>query len=139
MRLGHSVSSQWDHLVLDRSTSFEPVNGAESRHLPVERHSTQAVQLAREGERDWMVDEVVTADAAAMQGEQMSVKTSDNGNEITSVLDGAGVGCGLLLDGVGTVGGGGSVGHDWLLGFGFKERCGVLRGQAEESTQDPAH
>jgi hypothetical protein len=52
----------------------------------------------------------------------MLVKAADDGDEIHGVLNGIGVGSGFLLDGVGTVGDGGSVGHDWLLGFCFKER-----------------
>jgi hypothetical protein len=39
-------------LVLGRFTSFEPVNGIESGHLPVEPHSAQAAQLTDEGERE---------------------------------------------------------------------------------------
>jgi hypothetical protein len=72
-----------------------------------------------------MVDEVVTADATAMEGEKMALKTADNGDEIYSVLDSAGVGGSSLLDWIGTIGDGGSVGHDWLLGIRFKERYGV--------------
>lgn len=47
--------------VLDRLALFEPLSGAESRHLTVELHSAQAVQLARDGERDWVVDARVQA------------------------------------------------------------------------------
>ena len=70
-----------------------------------------------------MIDEVVTADAAAMEGEQMPVKAADNGDEIHGVLDGVGVGCGFLLDGIGTVGDGGSVGHRLLPMTNGKVRC----------------
>ncbi len=82
-----------------------------SVHLPVERHAAQAVQLAQEGERDRMVDEVIPGDAPAMKGEHVTVKTANDGNQIYGVLDGIGVGCGLLLDGIGTVGDRSSVGH----------------------------
>jgi hypothetical protein len=110
------LSSKRDDFVLNHFASFNPVNGAERRNLPVERHAARAVQLADEGERDRMVDEVVAADPAAMNGEQMPMEGADNGDEIYSVLDGIGVGCGRLLDGVGTVGNGGSVGNGLLLG-----------------------
>ena len=87
-----SVSSKRDDFVLDCLALLNAVNGTESGHLPVERHSTQAVQLADEGQRDRMVDEVIAADAAAMEGEQMPVKAADNGDEIYGILDGVGVG-----------------------------------------------
>jgi hypothetical protein len=69
-----------------------------------------------------MVDEVVTADPAAMQGDQMPVEAADNGHEIAGVLDGVSVGCSFLLDGIGTVSGRDSFGQDWLLGSGFRSK-----------------
>jgi hypothetical protein len=114
------VSSKRNYLVVDRLASYKPINGAESGDFTIERHSTQAVQLAREGERDRVIDEVVPADAVTMHGEQVPVKAADNGDEIHSVLDGVGVGCCFLLDRVGTIGVGSSAGHHWLLGFSFR-------------------
>jgi O-acetylhomoserine/O-acetylserine sulfhydrylase-like pyridoxal-dependent enzyme len=71
--------SEWDHLVLDRLSSFEPIDGAESGHLRVERHSAQAVQLAHESERDRMVDEVVAAGTALLMGRRTPLKAAVNG------------------------------------------------------------
>ena len=75
-----------------------------------------------------MVDEVVTTDAAAMQGEQVTMKTANNSDEIAGILDGIPIECGLLLDGIGTIGDSGSIRHFLLLGSGVsdsKEQAGV--------------
>ena len=58
-----------------------------------------------------MVDEVVATDPAAMQGKQMTMETANNGHQIAGILDGITIGSGLLLDGIGTIGDGGST---WL-------------------------
>jgi len=47
-----------------------------------------------------MIDEVVTADSAAMEGEQVSVEAADNGDEVHGVLDAVGVGCCFLGSGL---------------------------------------
>ncbi len=117
--------SKRHNLVLDCLALLDPINRTERRHFTVQGHSAQTVQFAHEGERDRMVDEIVAADAATMKGEQMAVEAADDGDEIHGVLDGVGVGCCFLLDRIGTVSDGNSVGHDWLLGFSFKERRGV--------------
>src|SRR5580692_7963925 len=67
-----------------------------------------------------MIDEVVAAHTAPMEGEHVSVKAADNGDEIHGVLHGIGVGCSFLLDGISTVGGGSSVGHRLLLGLALR-------------------
>jgi hypothetical protein len=63
-----------------------------------------------------VVDEVIATDTAAMQGQQMPMKAADNGHEIAGILDGIPIGSGLLLDGIGTIGEGGSICHDLFLG-----------------------
>ena len=56
--------SQRDHLELDRFPSLDAVDGVECRQFSVERHSAQAFELAREGERNRMIEqrEVFPAD-----------------------------------------------------------------------------
>lgn len=62
-----------------------------------------------------MVDEVVTTDAVAMQCEQMTVETADNGYQIAGILHGGTIRSGLLLDGIGTIGDGGSIRYGLLF------------------------
>jgi len=84
----------------------------------VSRHATERVELADERQRDGMVGDVVTADTAAMHCEQMTMKAADNSNEIACILNSIPIGSGLFLDGIGTIGDGGSIGHDLFLGLG---------------------
>lgn len=70
------MSSKRDHFVLDCFTSLNSADGFECRHFPVNGHPAERVQLA---------DEVVTADANSMQGEQMPVETTENGDEVAGV------------------------------------------------------
>jgi hypothetical protein len=79
------VSSKRDALVLDHFTLLNAINRIETGHLPVETHPAQAFQLADEGERDWMVDEIITADPGAMESEQVPVEAADNGDQIRDI------------------------------------------------------
>lgn len=86
------------------------VYGVECRHLSIEGHPAKHGELADEGQRERMIDEVVAGEAAAMQSQQVAMKAADNGDQVAGVLDGIGVRGGLLMDGIGSVGDGGS-GH----------------------------
>ena len=55
------------------------------------------VTLADEGQRNRVIDEIISTNAAAMQGQQMAVETPDNGDQIAGVLDGGSFRHGLLL------------------------------------------
>ena len=64
------------------------------------------------------------------------MKAADNGDEIAGVLYGVPVRSGLPLDGIGTIGDGGSIRHDLLLGLGVsdsKEQAGVQMQPKESS------
>lgn len=52
-----------------------------------------------------------------MEGEQVTMKTADNGNEIAGILHGVRIGCGLLLERIDTIRDSGSVRHFLLLGL----------------------
>jgi len=119
--------SERNDLVLDHFALLNAINRLESGHLPVETHPAQAVELADEGQSGRVVDEIIAADTAPMQSEQVPVKTADNGDQIAGILHGVGVGCGFLLDRIGTAGDGGCFRHCWLLGIGWcEEPLGVL-------------
>jgi hypothetical protein len=84
-----------------------------------------------------MVDEGVTADSAAMEGDQMSVEAGDDGHEVAGILDGVCVRSGFLLDTAGTVGDRSSVGHDLVLGLGVPFR-GAMRCPLQLTLAPPA-
>lgn len=65
-----------------------------------------------------MIDDVIATDAAAMQCEQVTMESADNSDRIAGILNGVRIGCGLLLDRIGTIGDGGSIRHFLLLGLG---------------------
>ena len=62
-----------------------------------------------------MIVEVVTTNAGSMQSQQVSMETSHNGNDVDANLHCVGIGCGLLMDWVTSVGNCGSLGHEMLL------------------------
>lgn len=82
--------SERDDFVLDSLTAFDLVDGPKCGHFPVGRHATERVQLADKGQRNGMVDEIIATDAAAMQGQQVTVEAADNGDEIAGILDNRG-------------------------------------------------
>ena len=96
------LRSERDDLILSRFALLDAVDGIKCRHLAVERHAAQAVELAGEGQRDWVVDEIVAANSVTMEGEQVVVETADDGDEVTGVLNGVGVGRGFLLGWIST-------------------------------------
>jgi hypothetical protein len=57
----------------------------------------------------------IATHAAAMQCEEITVEAADNGHQIAGILHDISIGCGLLLDGIGTIGDGGSIRHVLLL------------------------
>ena len=97
---------------------FDLVDGTECSHFPVGRHATERVELAREGQRDGVIDDVVTTDPASMSSRQVTMKAVNHGDEIAGVLHGVRIGCGFLLNRVSPIGDGGSIRHDLLLGVG---------------------
>jgi hypothetical protein len=103
--------SERDHFVLSGCTCRDSVDGSERRHFPIEIHAAERIQLADERQGHWVIDQIVPANAASMKFDQMTVKTAHNGNEIHRILNGIGVGCGLLLDGIGSCGDGGAIWH----------------------------
>jgi len=121
--------SKRNDFVLDGLATLNVADGFECGHLSVEVHPTQAMKLADECQRDWVIVEIIARNASMSHGEQMSVETADNRDEIYAVLNNVGISGGLLLGGIGTVGGGDSDGHDVLLvcGSSFSRSiCGVL-------------
>lgn len=65
----HQVGvSKRDHLVLDCIALFDLVNGTKCSQLTVSRHPTQRVDFAHKTQCNGVVDEVIAADAPAMQG-----------------------------------------------------------------------
>lgn len=96
-----------DHVVLGILTVLELVDGVESSHFPLQIHSAKAVQFADECQRSRMIDQSIAIDTSTMQSQQMLMPATDNGDQITGVLDLVGVTGGFLFDLVGTVGNGG--------------------------------
>ena len=75
-----------------------------------------------------MIDKIIATDAATIQGQQLTMKAADNVHEIAGILNGNSIGSGLPLDGIGSTGVGGSLGHDLLLEVSdFEEQAGVFR------------
>lgn len=66
-----------------------------------------------------MIDEIIATDAAAMQSQQVAMKTADDGHQIAGILYGVPIRSCLLLDSFGTVGNCGSILHDLFLGLGL--------------------
>ena len=116
LAVGQAGVSEWDHFVLDALALHDLVNGTKCGHFPFERHATERVQLAREGQRDGMIDDVIATDPAAMQSQQMTMKAANHGDKIAGVLHGIRIGCGFLLNRVSPVGDGGSIRHGLFLG-----------------------
>ena len=52
-----------------------------------------------------------------MQGQKMTVEAADNGGQIAGILNSIPIGSGLFLDGIGTIGDGGSIRHSLLIGL----------------------
>jgi len=96
--------SERNDLVLDNLATLDAADGFECGHLSVEVHPAQAVELADECQRDRVIVEIITRYARMAQGEQMSVKTADNSDEIHAVLNCVGISGGFSLAGIGTVG-----------------------------------
>jgi hypothetical protein len=110
--------SERDDFVLDLLALLDPVNRPECGTFPIKRHAAERVQFRHERQRNRMVDEIVAADPAAIQGQQVAMEAADDGREVAGVLYGIGVGCGVLLNRIGSVGDG----HDLLLGFGSRNK-----------------
>lgn len=106
--LGRWCALQRDHLILHRLPLLDPVDGAQRRHFSVGRHAAKAHELAEESQSEGVVDEVVAEDAASMKCQEVAVKCPYDGDDIAGILDGAGIAGGLLLDGIGSAGNGGS-------------------------------
>ena len=64
-----------------------------------------------------MIDEIIATNAAAMQGQQMAVEAADNCGQIAGILNGVCIGSGMFLDGIASIGDGGSIRHFLLLGL----------------------
>jgi hypothetical protein len=90
---------EWNHFVLNRFSTFELRESAERCHFTVEIHAAQRIQLAREGDGDRVVDEIVTGNTASVQRQQVPVKAADDGDQVYGILHGVGVGSGFL-DGI---------------------------------------
>lgn len=63
------TGSERDHFVLDCFASLDATNRTESVKFPVVRHATQRVELAGEAERNRVVKEFFTTNAALLQSE----------------------------------------------------------------------
>jgi hypothetical protein len=83
---------------------LDPTNGTKSVKFSVERHSAERIEFAHEGESDRVIDQVIAADPAAMEGQQVAMKCSDDGDDIYAVLHGIRIARRLPLNLVRSVG-----------------------------------
>jgi len=76
------------------------------RYFTAVRRPTKGVQLACERKGDGMIIELVAADAAVSNGNKMAMKSSNDGDDVHTVLNFTSIGCCFSFGFIGAIGNG---------------------------------